>query len=281
MEVFGTVASALSVAALFNNCVDCFGYIQLGRHFGRDYEVYQLKLDIAKTRLSRWGQAVAINDDPQFATDSPNEIPLRKAKAILEQIKLLFDVLQKSSDWYKIDAVQEELELLQIQDMQLVARNVHGRLNNIVSGRQKGTSLLKKARWALYDSKNFDKLVNQVTEFIDDLEKLFPVKDARRTLVEIEIEELNDEPSLRVLQSAAAGTDSVLSEVVTKRLEKCETRNSIKGLEAEGHTVVRNGNRYAMSYDGADSASLTTNELTSVKAKDNSQIYNGNSYGRD
>jgi hypothetical protein len=32
-EVFGTVAGALSVAALFNNCVDCFEYIQLGRHF--------------------------------------------------------------------------------------------------------------------------------------------------------------------------------------------------------------------------------------------------------
>jgi hypothetical protein len=31
-EVFGTVAGALSVAALFN-CVDCFEYIQLGRHF--------------------------------------------------------------------------------------------------------------------------------------------------------------------------------------------------------------------------------------------------------
>lgn len=36
-EVFGIVSGALSVAALFKNCVDCFEYIQLGRNFGRDY----------------------------------------------------------------------------------------------------------------------------------------------------------------------------------------------------------------------------------------------------
>jgi hypothetical protein len=52
-ETFGTVAAVLSVAALFNNCVDCFEYVQLGRHFGQDYERCELKVDIAQTRLSR------------------------------------------------------------------------------------------------------------------------------------------------------------------------------------------------------------------------------------
>lgn len=65
-EPFSIVAGALSVAALFNNCVDCFEYIQLGRSFGHDYERCQLRLDIAKTRLGRWGEAVKINDDPRF-----------------------------------------------------------------------------------------------------------------------------------------------------------------------------------------------------------------------
>lgn len=78
-EVFSTVASALSVAALFNNCVDCFEYIQLGRHFGRDFERCQLKLDVAKTRLGRWGQAVAINGDPRFATASPDDSSAQQA----------------------------------------------------------------------------------------------------------------------------------------------------------------------------------------------------------
>jgi hypothetical protein len=96
-EVFGTVAGALSVAALFNNCVDCFEYIQLGRHFGRDFERCQLKLDIAKTRLSRWGEAVEVNKDPRFASDSPGDQASRQAKVILEQIEQLFQSASKTT----------------------------------------------------------------------------------------------------------------------------------------------------------------------------------------
>ena len=33
-EPFGIVAGALGVAGLFNNCVECFEYIQLSRHSG-------------------------------------------------------------------------------------------------------------------------------------------------------------------------------------------------------------------------------------------------------
>jgi hypothetical protein len=72
-QVFGTVSGALSVAARFNNCVDCFEYIQLGGHFGRDFERCQLKLDLAKIRSSRRGKAVDINDHPRFATNTPDD----------------------------------------------------------------------------------------------------------------------------------------------------------------------------------------------------------------
>jgi hypothetical protein len=63
----------------------------------------------------------------------------------------------------------------------------------------------------LYDGKNFDKLAEQVVELVDDLEKLFPAKTTRRKLVELEIGEVEDEPSLMALRDAAAGTDDVLS----------------------------------------------------------------------
>ncbi|KAH6960016.1 hypothetical protein BKA56DRAFT_500563, partial [Ilyonectria sp. MPI-CAGE-AT-0026] len=78
-------------------------------------------------------------------------------------------------------------------------RELHGRLGVVARQRQKQTGLLKKAAWALYDGKNFDKLVEQI---VDDLEKLFPVETTRRKLVELEIEEVDDEPSLMALQDA-------------------------------------------------------------------------------
>ncbi|KAI0806507.1 prion-inhibition and propagation-domain-containing protein [Xylaria sp. FL0064] len=287
MEAFGTIASALSVAALFNSCVNCFEYIQLGRHFGRDYERCQLKLDIAKTRLSRWGQAVAINEDPRFATDRPQDTPFQQVQAILEEIGQLFSTLQKASKRYAIGAKPEDLEVLQSQDMQPVAQRLHNRLNAVVGlrqkQRQKKTSFLKKAAWALYDAKNFEKLVEQITGFIDDLETLFPVEDARHTLVEMEIEEIKeDEPSLKVLQSAAEDTDSVLSEVVAERLEACGSQNRTGNIESEGGARVRIGNEWteaALSSPNAVLAGLIHNRAGAITAKGSSAVHIGNSYG--
>ena len=99
-------------------------------------------------------------------------------------------------------------------------------LNAVVSQRQKRTGFLKKAVWALYDGKNFDKLVEQITGFVDDLEKLFPVEAVRHSLVEMEIEEIrDDEASLQTLQGAARDMDQILSEVVSKRLDICGGKN--------------------------------------------------------
>ena len=117
-EIFGTVASALSVAALFNNCVDWFEYIQLGRHFARDYERCQLKVDIARSRLSRWGQVVAINDDPRFATDEPEDGYVQQARNILVEIGDLFEDLYIASKRYIVRTKQKDLEQLQVEDMQ-------------------------------------------------------------------------------------------------------------------------------------------------------------------
>ncbi|KAM5352993.1 hypothetical protein ACJ41O_005715 [Fusarium nematophilum] len=280
-EVFGTVTGTLSVAALFNNCVDCFEYIQLSRHFGRDFERCQLKLDIAKTRLSRWGEAVAINDDPRFATDAPDDSDSRQVQAILEEIELLFHIVQKSSKRYEIDAWQDYLVCFQDKDMQPVVRGLHGRLGVVARRRQKRTGLLKKAAWALYDGKNFDRLVEQITGFVDDMEKLFPVEATRRKLVELEIEEVDDEPSLMALQDAAAGADSVLSEAVTEKIEGIAGRNYAKGIKSEEMARVRVGNEWSETALARTTgiADRTANLADSVVAKGSSVVHIGNQYG--
>ncbi|KAH8193562.1 hypothetical protein TruAng_012272 [Truncatella angustata] len=281
-EVFGTVASALSVAALFYNCVNCFEYIQLGRHFARDYERCQLKVDVARTRLSRWGQTVAINDDPRFDTVESEDRHVQQAKSILVEIADLFEDLQTASRRYTTRAKQEGLEHLQVQNMQPVPQKLHNRLKAIVSRRQKGTGLLQKAAWALYDEKNFRKMINEITEFTSALENLFPVKESvRRMLVEMEIEEVNDEPSLTTLQDVATNSDSVLSQVATERLEIYRGRNYVKNVQGEESAHVRVGNEWT---EAALSCSLglpgqTSNEAGSVMMKGTSAVHIGNRYG--
>ena len=87
-EPFGIIISALGVAGLFNSCVDCFEYIQLGRHFGTGR---------CETRLSRWGEAVKINDDPRFHSSTPIDKSVQLAQSIIEEIVLLFESAQKTS----------------------------------------------------------------------------------------------------------------------------------------------------------------------------------------
>jgi hypothetical protein len=168
-EIFGVVAGALSVAALFNNCVDCFGYIQLGRHFAEDYQRCQLKIDIAQTRLSRWGMAVAVNENSRFATASPADPSTRQIQSILEEIGLLFQSIQKTSMRYQLGKKSEALTLFQDTDMQPLPRRLHGHLKTVVRQRQKQTSLAKKVTWALYEGKNFNKLIDEIKGFVDDL----------------------------------------------------------------------------------------------------------------
>ncbi|KAH7117478.1 hypothetical protein EDB81DRAFT_873261 [Dactylonectria macrodidyma] len=218
-EVFGTVAGALSVAALFNNC----------------------------------GEAVAINDDPRFATHTPDD----------------GDSRQKSSKRYEIDARQDDLVRFEDKDMQPVVRGLHGRLGVVARQRQKRTCLLKKAAWALYDGKNFDKLVEQTTGFVDDLEKLFPVESMRRKLVELEIEEVDDKLSLMALQDAAASTESVLSEAVIEKIEGIAGRNYTKDIKSEEMARVRVGNEWSETAlaRGTSIADRTANLADSVDAK--------------
>lgn len=143
-EIFGTIASTLSVAALFSNCVDCFRYIQLGRNFGQDFERCQLKLDIAMTRLSRWGQAVAINENPLFKEVKSGDKMSQQVRAILEEIEQLFHTIQKSSKRYEITAQPEDLARLEPKNMQPVALRLHKRLNIITSWRQRQTGCQRR-----------------------------------------------------------------------------------------------------------------------------------------
>ncbi|KAI8721644.1 NACHT domain-containing protein [Fusarium sp. LHS14.1] len=203
-EVFGIVTGAIGLAGLFQQCVECFEYVQLGRHFAQDFGRYQLKLDIAKRRLHRWGEAVNINENPRFNAPDEDDTLVQGVQAILEEITLLFQAVQKSSKRYNIKAPKEDLECLAEENLQPSEKS----------------QLPKKASWALYDAKNFEKLIEQISGFLNDLEKLFPAEELnRRRLAKMEIENITDEESLTVLHQTAVEADPLLADVVKEKVK--------------------------------------------------------------
>lgn len=250
-EIFGTAASALSVAALLSNCVDCFEYIQLGRHFGRDYESCQLKLDIARTRLGRWGEVVGINENPRFVSEDPGDNAVQLARSIIEEILELFETARKTSKRYELRAPHRDSDApLQSPEMSPVSRGLHNRLRALAHQRQKGTTLIKKTTWALYDGKQFEKLVGQILELVDELEKVLPVEEACRKLAGIEVEQVADEQSLPTLKAAAKSLDQVLLDAVMDKIAKTNGNggNFVRDAATSDSADVQVGDQYSEAF---------------------------------
>jgi hypothetical protein len=277
-EVFGVVTGAISIAALFNNCVSCFEYIQLGRHFGEDYERCQLRLDIARTRLGRWGEAISINDNPLLNFNGPNGRETQLARSILEEILLLFDSAQRTSKRYQLIATQEDQAVFKDEDMDIVSRGLHNRLKDLARKQQKGASLAKKAGWALYDGKKLESLVERIVAFTGELEDLVPVSEACYKLVEAEVTELDDEPSLTMLKDAARGIDSVLAGAVEQKISAVAGRNYAKHVKATELAQVLLGNDISESFFHGLSIT-TTNSTENIEAMGSSKVHVGNRIG--
>ncbi|KAI1330560.1 heterokaryon incompatibility protein s [Xylariaceae sp. FL0255] len=259
---------------------ETFGVVT-GRHFARDYEICQLRLDVALARLTRWGQAVNINHDARFALNESRDNSVFEARKILEGIHLLLQSLRSASKRYEKRNKIENCEHLAIEDPSSL--RLHDRLVSIIDKRQKGTGIFRKAAWALHDRNSFNHLVTGIKDLISDLEGLFPASESvRQELVEIEIEEIGDEPSLSTLQDAATGMDDVLATTAGKKVKALQGRNYAKNIASESNAHVRVGDEVseaALASHLISSLGHTTNEADSVMAKGNSAVDIGNSYG--
>lgn len=58
--IAGLALSAVSVAALFTTCVDCFNIVVSAREISRDYELLCTELSLQKLRLFLWGESVGL-----------------------------------------------------------------------------------------------------------------------------------------------------------------------------------------------------------------------------
>ena len=138
-------------------------------------------------------------------------------------------------------------------------------------------SLMQKTAWALYQRKHFDRLVDDITELVDGLETIVPIEAAKRRLVEIEITDISDEPSLQVIEAAAEGVDSVLQQSATTAIENLNGGHTFRNIEAQDDAMMRNGNEYNSGYVGSTAGA--GHVYDQIKAKGKSRVHNGNVYG--
>ncbi|KAL6713177.1 hypothetical protein ACLMJK_009298 [Lecanora helva] len=274
MEVAGLIIGGIALSSLFTQCVDCFEYIQLGRQFGDKYERSLLQIELLKLRLSRWGSVVNRIQDKTSQDDA------KVVKAVLSDIVNLFDHVEKLAEDDKLKNPGTELQVYnEHPDPNSTVTIMCQRVKNLAMKRQNRSSLKKKAKWALYQQKDFEYLIEQVSRYLDSLEAWCSTASA----LQITTSQLNDQfcaedvhaladsHELGLLEEGAKGTDPGLLKIVVAR--------------NEGHTYTNNntvqstillGDYVAKDYTG-DIAGKTNNYERN-KAFQSKAVY-GTNYG--
>lgn len=260
--------------------MECFEYIQLGKSFGRDYQTSQLRLDAARLRLSRWGEAANVYHSERSRSE-PAEGDLETAAAYFEEIQHLMQGVQRSAKRYQLANPSANTLLASSDDMTLVGNRVHNRATAIAQHRQRSVGTFKKITWALYDGKEFERLVSQIITLIDELEKIFPMEEASRALVEMEIEEIDDVPSLLALEQASQATDPLLSEAVANKLLVVAGSNSADAIATRDQADIQVGHRYSdqVMAQGMNMTDNTRNSAGTINAGGSSKVQIGNRFG--
>ncbi|KAH8603013.1 small s protein [Bisporella sp. PMI_857] len=271
-EPFGIVVGAISIASLFTACVDCFEYVQFGRHFGRDFETSKLALNCARLRLTRWGESVNIYDDPKLARQDTTVTEIQLAKDTLLQILVLFSDTKSISEKYKLTAkAGEDLSAYSMGDMDPKMVVLDNKMKGFATQRQKKGRFLKLASWSLYHRSTLKDLLEQIVLLIDEIEKLFPAPQAQTTLVQQEAAEIGDKQFLKLIEDAATGVDSLLKKRANEVIAGHQYSNI--GIKGQAHT----GDAYSSDWSGG--AIGASHKYDGIEVEEGGKALIGNKYG--
>jgi hypothetical protein len=271
-EPFGIVAGAIGIASAFTACIDCFEYVQLGRHFGRDFQTSQLTLNCARLRLTRWGESVNIYDDPKLGRPNATAAEIQLAKDALLQILVLFADTESISKRYKLAAkAGEDLSAYSTGDMDPKMVALDNKMKGLAIQRQKKGRFLKLASWVLYHRSTLKNLFEQTVLLFAEIEKLFPAPQARTALVQQEAGAIGDKQALELVAYAATDIDSLLQDTVKEVIAGHQYSNI--GIKGQTHT----GDAFSSGWvGGAIGASHT---YDSIEVEKGGKALIGNKYG--
>jgi hypothetical protein len=90
MEPASLAFAVAGLAVAFESAVETFIYVRVAAHFKADFKMATVKLNIARLRLSRWGQALGLEDEDAagklLMTLKVSREDFRSAEELLKQI---------------------------------------------------------------------------------------------------------------------------------------------------------------------------------------------------
>jgi len=187
MEAFGAAASAISLAALFTNCIRCFQCFKSAQNCPTEFERLLVKLDCEKARLLIWSETVGIlraSDEGRFPQLDDLQQDELVRRCLHQIIALLTDGEKLQSEYGSRPASEHDssaglhvglfsrnsMELFKTRKRRFFARFkvLPGQLN-----------WLAKTKWAICDKVKFEGLLLHLKDFVDDLIQIVPIPPAK------------------------------------------------------------------------------------------------------
>ncbi|KAK5947924.1 hypothetical protein OHC33_011029 [Knufia fluminis] len=146
-----------------------------GKHYKYGYEplwfyfqTVDLRLDIVKLRLSRWGFALSLSDPGPESTStiSASDKDMQTAIDLLKQIVQLFDDTEKAST--KLKPSHHEATTGDTNNkLDPAGTSLHDKVKFLSLKRFTPREVLKWTKWALFKEKHLNRLIEDMTELVD------------------------------------------------------------------------------------------------------------------
>ncbi|KAE9369679.1 hypothetical protein N431DRAFT_443310 [Stipitochalara longipes BDJ] len=219
--IAGLALSAISVAALFTTCIECFDIVVAGKNFSEDYEQLCALFSLQRARFGLWGESVGLVPNPDGRRlrydknlDRPDIRP--GVERILNNIKSFLEEAGKVDERYGLSSnIPQGSEVSSSQGLDIFKGSFE-RFKSRIRKHQNATSAWKVTRWAIHDADKFEGMLNRLKDFVDGLESITKslglLREQHERLRE-EIESISDTQSLRLLRDASSRHGSSQQEV--------------------------------------------------------------------
>lgn len=219
--IAGLALSAISVAALFTACIECFDIVVAGKNFSEDYEQLCALFSLQRARFGLWGESVGLVPNPDGRKlrydknlDRPDIRP--GVERILNNIKSLLDEAGKVDKRYGLSSnVSEGSDVSTSRGLDIFKGSFE-KFKARIKKHQKETSAWNVTRWAIHDADKFEGMLNRLKDFVDGLEsitKSLGLLQEQHERLRQEIESISDTQSLRLLRDASSRHGSSQQEV--------------------------------------------------------------------
>lgn len=207
-------------------CIEIFDIVDSGNHYGIDYEILRVKLEVERIRLLEWGNAVGFGITDQSASKLDSRLERNEFRStvlrLLGCIHHIFDQAERLQEHYGLRPVTPHHENDELQPLPLASifKRAYEPLLKLSKDRQRSTALPQRRIWAIRDKRKFQEMIHEIKGFNDSLDQLFPnIKKFTSENMKKEIDCSEDIKALQSLQEATTDEHDDISEIAGDRLE--------------------------------------------------------------